>query len=448
MRTFALLILLLSQAGSAVSQAIPAPPAPAQPQPPVQGSATPPVEAEVALYKDDDIAKRIRATYALLDPFKAVSVSVRAGVVELTGEVGNSNARQDAEQLARQVRGVVAVENNIGIERNIGRRLHAAYSDLVTMFYDTVAYLPLVAVAIALVLGFGSLGWLLGKWNWLFCRFSDNLFLRNVLKRIVRASALLIGVVLALRVLNAVALVSAVLGTAGLIGLVIGFAFRDMAENYIAGILLSLRQPFLPHDIVIIERIEGKVIRLTSRATVIMTYDGNHVRIPNATVFKSTIRNLTRNPQRRFDFTVGIGDEEDLTRAMKIGIEALGHMDGVLKDPPPEAWIDQLGDCSVTVHYFGWIDQRNTHFFKAKGEGIRIVKEALDAAGVEMPVPLREVTFVRKTREDETAPPLESLRPTVQQDISPDKNLDRQVAQDRAEEHAPDLLNTDGKKEG
>ena len=102
---------------------------------------------------------------------------------------------------------------------------------------------------------------------------------------------LIIGIVLALSVLDASGLVSSVLGAAGLLGLALSFALRDTVENYIVSILLSLRQPFAPNDDVMIEGRQGRVIRLTSRATELLTLDGNHIRIPNAIVFEGVIVN-------------------------------------------------------------------------------------------------------------------------------------------------------------
>jgi small-conductance mechanosensitive channel len=163
----------------------------------------------------------------------------------------------------------------------------------------------------------------------------------------VRAAVLIAGVLLALEILDATALVAAVLGTAGLFGLVLGFAFRDLAENAIASLLLSLRQPFAPNDLVSIEGCEGHVLRLTSRATVLLSVEGNHVRIPNATVYKGVIVNYTRNPLRRFDLAAGVGVDEDLIAAQRLGVEILRVTPGVLADPPPQALVEDLGESNV-----------------------------------------------------------------------------------------------------
>src|SRR3546814_9844224 len=89
-------------------------------------------------------------------------------------------------------------------------------------------------------------------------------------------------------------------------GPVLGFAFKDIAENDIAGVLLSVRKPFSPGELIAIEDYQGKVVALTSRTTILMTLDGNQLQLPNALVFKSVLLNYSQNPRRRFDFTVGI----------------------------------------------------------------------------------------------------------------------------------------------
>jgi small-conductance mechanosensitive channel len=141
-----------------------------------------------------------------------------------------------------------------------------------------------------------------------------------------------------------------VLGTAGVLGVALGFAFKDILENYLAGILMSMRQPFAPHDHVVIDGNEGVIVSLNSRATVLMTLDGNHIRLPNALVFRSVILNYTRNPSRRFQVEVGIGVHEDLVRAQQIGMDELLRLPGVMADPPPRSLIVALGESNVQMH--------------------------------------------------------------------------------------------------
>jgi small-conductance mechanosensitive channel len=261
----------------------------------------------------------------------------------------------------------------------------------------------------------------------------------------VRTAAALLGALVALRILDATAIVATLAGIAGLAGVALSFAFRDLAENYIASVLLSLRQPFLPNDHVVIANFEGRVVRLTSRATILMDLAGNHVRIPNSTVFKEILLNYTRNPRRRFDFTVGVGTDVDLGEALALGTRTLRALPGVLDDPDPDGWIDMLGDSTVVLHFFGWIDQREAEWAKARSEAVRVVKEAFDAAGIEMPEPTVNLRTL-PAPERRAPPPAEA--PALEIDIRPDTHLDREVAEDRAlGGEGDDLLDPDAPRE-
>src|SRR3546814_7403117 len=132
----------------------------------------------------------------------------------------------------------------------------------------------------------------------------------GLIRRSVRIVVILIGLLLALNLLGLSSLVGAVLGSAGVIGLVLGFAFKDIAENYIAGVLLSVRKPFSPGELIAIEEYQGKVVALTSRTTIMKTLEGNQLQLPNALVFKSVLLNYSQNTRQRFDFTVGLRSEE------------------------------------------------------------------------------------------------------------------------------------------
>ena len=171
-------------------------------------------------------------------------------------------------------------------------------------------------------------------------RFGRNPFLRDLMRQIVRMAIIACGLVLALEILDATALLSTVLGAAGVVGLAVGFALRDTVENYIASLLLSLRQPFDHNDQVMIDRHEGRVVRLTPRATILLTLDGNHTRIPNAMVYKAVIVNYTRNPKRRFTFDVGVDTEQNLVQAQTLAAQTLNRMAGVLDDRLDAASLD------------------------------------------------------------------------------------------------------------
>ncbi len=404
------------------------------------------VAAEIDAGSDLEIEERLVATYSRIESLNGVSVEVRVGVVRLTGEVLTAGALQLAADLASQVEGVVAIENEIKQSRSIKRRLRAALGELEDRGWGAISAIPLVIVAILLVALFVMLGRVLTAWEPLFRWTTDNVFLRDLVRRAIHLAVILTGLLMALELLDATALVGTVLGAAGVAGLAIGFAFRDLVENYIASVLLSLRQPFAPNDHVLIEGHEGKVVRLTSRATILMTFDGNHVRIPNATVFKSTIVNFSRKDERRFQFDLGLGNEEDITTAQALIQSTVAGINGIKNDPEPFTLVRELGDSTVNLRTFAWVDQRKADFSRARSEAIRLVKEAFDRAGIAMPEPIQRVLLERvKPAPDRAAaapePAAQGGTPDAaeSQSTAPDRHLDDEIAAERRTD-APDLL--------
>lgn len=156
----------------------------------------------------------------------------------------------------------------------------------------------------------------------------------------------------------------------------------------LASLLLSLRNPFEMNDLINIDGHEGTVARMTTRATVLISADGNHIRIPNATVFKAVITNYTRHAERRFSFELGVDTDLDLLDAQSVAMDTLEAMEGVLDEPAPMVVVDAIGDSNVVLTVHGWVNQREYSFVKLRSEAIRAVKQAFDAAGVVMPEPI------------------------------------------------------------
>ncbi len=445
-RLVRLIALALLLAASAAAQTLPGLPGAGQEEaaPPLQRTLS--VESSAAT--DRAIRKRLAGIYAEVGGLEGIEVEVAAGVVTLRGEVLSSAARAKAEGIARQLQDVVDVENELEEVRDLARRLRPAIEHLRERALGLVGWLPLLGVALLAFVLFLVLARLITSWEWPFRRLASNPFARDLLRQAVRSLIVLAGIVFALEILDATALVAALAGVAGLVGLALGFAFRDLAENYIASVLLSMRQPFLPNDHVRVEGQEGHVLRLTSRATLLLTLDGNHVRIPNATVFKGILINYTRNPRRRFEFQLGVAPETDLSTALSRGLEVLATMEGVLDEPQPAAWIHTLGDSTVVLLFLGWVDQREVDFAKARSEAIRRVKEDFDAAGIGMPEPGVRVLRAAETEPQavagaRTAPSEAAPAP----DMAPEKHIEREVEEERAEAGDADLLDPEARLE-
>lgn len=393
----------------------------------------------------DDAATEdlLRRRFRQIEDLSSVEPRVEAGIATLGGTALSFQDAERAVEIAEKTGGVVSVENQIRIETDVQERVVPAFDRALDRLQDIVSYMPLLLLGL-LVLGvFYFLARIVGRFDRIYARVSENAFVQDLARQVVQAVILLVGLLVALEILDATALVGAVLGTAGVIGLAVGFAFRDLVENYISSVLLSLRRPFSPNDHVVIGDHEGKVMRLTSRATILMTLDGNHLRLPNSDVFKGTILNYSRNPKRRFQFDVGVGVEEDLLEAQRLGVEELQDQPKVLDEPPPEAIITKLGDSSVVIRFYGWVDQTEAGFFKVKAEAIRRVKITLENAGMDLPEPIYRVVL-RKPGEGPPRPQVVKhhveLEAADPEELAAGDAVDEQIEAEREEGDGKDLL--------
>ena len=186
----------------------------------------------------------------------------------------------------------------------------------------------------------------------------------------------------------------------GIGGVAIGFAFRDVLQNLLAGILILLTRPFVIGDQIRAGSHEGTVEDVWVRATVLRTYDNQRVLIPNATLFVDKITVITAHEKRRLAFPLTIGNGDDIREARQVIVAALRGTDGVLADPPPEALVTGLGAAGVDMTARLWIDPpRRRDAVDALDHAISNVKEALTEAGIDLPYPTSQVLFHDQTEE-------------------------------------------------
>ena len=436
-----LLGLLLLLSGAAQAQEVP---------PPSEKSDTAEPPAPLRLTSPDaEIAERLSAIYAEVEGLEGVRSQVRGGVVTLRGTALTATERGEAEAIAARLADVVSVQNEVVVEHRVSRRLNPLVDQAQAIGRAILSFVPLLLVALAVFVGFWFAGRILTRSTRLFRRVAPNRFIEALIEQVIRLVFIVVGIVTAMSILGATALLGSVLGAAGLFGLAVGFAVRDTIENYIASILLSVRQPFAPNDHVIIEGYEGRITVLNARATVITTFDGNEVRIPNATVYKANITNFTRSPERRFEFEIGIGYENDLSCALALALSSIKKVDGVLAEPAPFVVVERLDAYSVPVKVFGWADQVGSDYGKVKSETIRQVKEAFEAAGISIPEPIQNIRRIDAPADDTgvsrapqpTADELREIRHT-----GADNTLIQKVSDLRSKSDT-DLLSQSGAKE-
>lgn len=226
-------------------------------------------------------------------------------------------------------------------------------------------------------------------------RVADQPEINRLIASAAHIAVLAIGLVLALGVLNLDKTVTSLLAGAGILGLALGFAFQDIAENFIAGIILNLRNQFTEGDIVESGDYMGVVERVQLRATVVRTFTGQRVLIPNAQVFKNPVINYTQFRQRRVDLAVGVSYGDDLEEARRVAIEAVEAVEGRAEDRPVDLYYEEFGSSSINFTIRFWIPfgTKQTDFLRARSEAIMRIKRAFDDAGITIPFPIRTLDF-------------------------------------------------------
>lgn len=371
---------------------------PVKPSPVISGESTnnAQIETTPTPQKDQDIRQRINGIFSEIEGLQAVTVSVTQGVVNLAGETANEKKAQQAINLTNRLTDVVTVEDKITRTLDVQDNVTTVYQSLRNQTRNLLKAMPLILVGIvifAIVSWFGS--WLSNRKKF-WQRLTPNPFVAELLSQTVKVIFIIFGLILALSLVGAETLLGTLLGGAGVIGIAVGFAVKDSIENYIASLLLSIRQPFRARDHIVINSKEGIVVRLTSRATILMTLDGNQLRIPNAEVFKATILNYTKNPERRFTFELGVDANDDPLAAIKVGLDAICTLDFVLEKPKAIAVIANVGDSNILLEFQVWVDQTETNFAKARSIAIRETKHALENAGFSLPEPIYKLRFTHK----------------------------------------------------
>ena len=427
---FFILICCAALPGSALAQDGPtATPPVASEETPIAAPERVDVEPQA---RDDEIRQRLQDILEATDWFIGPDVQVQDGVVFLEGQTRTEEFKKWAGDLARNTQDVVAVVNRIQVMEPAVWDFQPVLTVLREQGRDLIRALPLIGFSLfILVIAWGAAYLIVVVTRRALRQRLPSLLLVNVISRGVGLFVFLVGLYLVFQVAGLANVALTVLGGTGLLGLILGIAFRDITENFLASIFLSIQRPFQAGDLVEIDSTMGFVQMLTTRATVLMTQDGNHVQIPNATVYKAVIQNYTSNPNRREDFVVGIGYDDSVAAAQEIALQVLKEHPAILQDPEPWVLVDSLGSSSVNLKVYFWLDGSRYSWQKVRSSVIRLVKRALQTEGFALPGEVRELVFA-----DDLA--VQLLRP---EDAARADEEARQRVSRAAEE--PDTVSTD-----
>ena len=345
------------------------------------------------LTRDYEISERLQNILTETGWFENPDVEVRGGVVFLRGHTKNAEYKKWAGDLARRTQDVAAVVNQIEIKPSIWD-YSQALNGLRTLWRRVVQALPSIFFGLIIL----SVAWVAALLvaagaRVLLRKRVENPLLRDVAARAIGFLVFLIGVYIVFEVAGLTTVALTVVGGTGLLGIILGIAFRAITENILASIFLSVQHPFRNGDLIEIEGITGYVQRLTLRATVLMSLEGNHIQIPNSVIYKSKIRNYTSNPKRREEFVVGISYDDEIPKAQEVALQVLTTHPAVLKVPEPWVLVDSLGQAVVNLRIYFWLDGNEHSWLKVKSSVIRLIKRAFQDNDITMPDEARELIF-------------------------------------------------------
>ncbi|NMF62609.1 mechanosensitive ion channel family protein [Brasilonema octagenarum UFV-E1] len=229
-------------------------------------------------------------------------------------------------------------------------------------------------------------------------RHARNLGL--VLGRLAQGTTILIGLFVALSILIPTFRAGDLVQLLGISGVAIGFAFRDILQNFLSGILILLTEPFRINDQIVFKNFEGTVENIETRATILKTYDGRRIVIPNSELFINSVTVNTAFENRRLQYDVGIGYSDDIDRAKELILEAMHSVNGVLKDPAPDVLLMDLAESSVNIRARWWINPpRRADDLSSRDRVLSAIKKKLLENGIDLPYPTRQILFHDQTEE-------------------------------------------------
>ena len=252
----------------------------------------------------------------------------------------------------------------------------------------------IVMAAIVMVIGFYIAKFVRKISRKLVSKISNNITLNNLFSSVIYFIFIGIVIFTVLSILNLDKAVTSILAGAGILGLALAFAFQDIAANFMSGIFISFRKPLKVGDIVQIGDYMGKIKEINLRDTVMETFQGQTVIIPNKEVFQNPIENYTILQKRRFDLSVGVSYGDNLEKVKQITLNAVSDIEELSKQDSTQVFFVEFGDSSVNLSVRMWIDTPEQSVYNKVGsEAIMKIKKAYDANDIMIPFPIRTLDF-------------------------------------------------------
>jgi small conductance mechanosensitive channel len=243
----------------------------------------------------------------------------------------------------------------------------------------------------------------------------ENQALEDLFATIVYNLILGLGIFTILGILHLDKAVTSLLAGVGVLGLALGFAFQDIAANFVSGIILAFRTPFQIGDVIDVNGIMGKVASTTLRTTVIHSFTGQEIYIPNKDVLQAPIQNYTILGKRRIDLAVGVSYGDDLDKVEALVKETIGNMEGIIDRENMVFDYSAFGDSSINFNIRFWVAfPGDIGFLVMRNNAIKLIKTAFNKNNITIPFPIRTLDFGIKAGRELSQMKLNIARPERQ----------------------------------
>ncbi len=231
---------------------------------------------------------------------------------------------------------------------------------------------------------------------------TEDPLMSGFLGKAIKLVLIIISFMFALQVAGLSGIAGGLLATAGASAVILGFAFKDIAENFLAGVILAFNRPFDINDTVEIEGVFGKIIAMEFRYTKITTFDGKNVYIPNSDVLTKPVFNYTEDNFFRTDFVVGISYEDNINGAKELINKAMAEDKEIVHDDVHVNFVveDELAASTVNLKVHFWINTQDfrRHMLETRGRLMRDVKTMLEDNGYNLPSDITEIKMYNASK--------------------------------------------------
>lgn len=346
--------------------------------------------------EDASIAERLSEVFATPGWFGDLSVVADNGIVTIKGTSDTAEHKEWATNVARKTEDVIAVINQLEVEAvvNLSTSKQTVTESLIALWKDFLVRSPLIAASILILVLTGLFAKLIG---WAASKIFEHRRMRASLKDLIyqltSIAVWIVGILAAAVVAFPGMTPAKALTVLGLGSVAIGFAFKDIFENFFAGILILWRYPFDRGDFISCGEVTGKVEQITIRNTLIRKLDGELAVIPNGTLFKNNVDVLTNQPQRRVRIICGVAYAENIDQARQVITDAVRSCDTVQGVRTIEVFAVEFADSSVNFEVSWWTGSKPTDIRRSRDQVVAAIKRFLDDAGIEIPFPYRTLVF-------------------------------------------------------